>query len=302
LQQIDPELTLTNQIELEEIEEKPKSHLDLLAEQLTKDRLALVPRSFDTIGDLVVIEIPDELWDIRQKIGKSLLNVHSSINGVFAKAGKVQGTKRIRPLEFLAGENRTTTIYKEHGLRFKVDMAKAYFSPRLSTEHNRVANQVKEGEIVVDLFCGIGPFAIPIAHRTKSKVYAIDINPEAIELLKENKQLNKLQGAIIPLVGDCREVVKKQNLGNIADRVIMNLPGYAINFVDIACKVLKKEGGIIHFFEFVGGVDSPEEQIIADITKEVEKNNRKVKQILEVRRVRMSAPKQWQMVADVEIA
>lgn len=286
--------------QLDEVEQRPNSYLDLLEEKFTEDELALAPRSFDTIGDIVVIEITDELWDKKQLIGEAILEAHSSISTVFAKAGKIRGVKRIRPIEFIAGDKKTKTIYKEYGVRYVVDIAEAYFSPRLSEEHTRISEKVSDEEIIVDMFCGVGPFVIPIAKKTNSKCYAIDINPQAIALLKENIQLNKLKGEIIPFIGDCRKVVQEEQLENIADRVIMNLPGYAIDFIDVACQVLKKDGGIIHFFEFVGG-DEPEQTIIDDLTREVEKANRTVEKVLEVRRVRMSAPRQWQMVIDAVI-
>jgi tRNA (guanine37-N1)-methyltransferase len=286
---------------LTKVKSRPKSHLDILESKLSTEDMVLVPRSFDTIGDIVVVEITEELWVKRFLIAEALLEAHSSIKSVFAKTGKVSGINRIRPVEYLVGENKTKTIYKEHGVRLSVDITKAYFSPRLSEEHSRITKKVESNEIVIDLFCGIGPFAIPIAKKNKAIVHAIDINPEAINLLNENIGLNKLSGEIHPYIGDCREVVQKEKLIGIADRVIMNLPGYAINFVDVACQVLKNEGGIIHFFEFVGGETPPEEQIVKDITEAVKKNNRNVEEILEVRRVRMSAPKQWQMVVDVVI-
>jgi tRNA (guanine37-N1)-methyltransferase len=289
--------TIIDYDKLEKSKVLPKSHIEILEKKLTKEELVLAPRSFDTIGDIVVIEISDQLWDRRILIGNSIIEAHPSIKTVFAKSGKVSGINRLRPVEFLAGEEKTKTIYKEHGSRLAVDIAKAYFSPRLSQEHNRIANQVKPDEVIVDLFCGVGPFVIPIAKKTKTSIYAIDINPEAIELLKENIKLNKLADEIKPICGDSRVVVKEQNLGNIADRVIMNLPGYAIDFIDVACEVLKKTGGIVHFFEFVKD-EEPEKIIVDDFTREIQKNNREVKEILQVKRVRMSAPRQWQMVVD----
>ena len=285
---------------LELSKKSPNSHVEILEEILSKDELEFIPRSFDTIGDIVVVEIPEKLWEKRIIVGQALLKAHSSIKSVYVKSGKVSGVNRIRPVEHLVGEKKTRTIYKEHGSRFMVDIAKAYFSPRLSEEHKRIANKVEAKETVADLFCGIGPFAIPIAKKIESKIIAIDINPNAIELLKENINLNKLKGKIVPFCGDCRLVVKEQKLEGIADRAIMNLPGYAIEFMDVACSVIKSEGGIVHFFEFVGG-DNPEEAIVNDLKGEINRNKRKVKKILEVRRVRMSAPRQWQMVVDALI-
>lgn len=286
--------------DLEPSKSIPNSHLDVLQDLFTEKELELTPRSFDTIGDIVVIEIPGELANRKEIIGKALLTVHSSIKTVYAKAGKVEGINRIRPVEYLVGEKKTKTIYKEHGVRLVVDITQAYFSPRLSEEHSRIANRSKDSEIIVDLFCGIGPFAIPIAKNVDSQIHAIDINPGAIALLKENISLNKLRGTITPYCGDCRKVVDEHDLENVADRVIMNLPGYAIDFVDVASKTLKKEGGIIHFFEFVGG-ENPEKTIVEDVSRELEKNGRKIDSVLEVRKVRMSAPRQWQMVADVVV-
>ncbi|MEA2070922.1 MAG: class I SAM-dependent methyltransferase family protein [Asgard group archaeon] len=297
---IDKNVAYLSLNDLPEEETPPGSHFDVLKDKLPADEFQLLPRSFDTIGDIIVIEIPDELWHRRKLIGEALLTAHSSITTVYAKAGKVAGVNRIRPVEYLAGKKKTKTIHKEHGIRYSVDITKAYFSPRLSEEHTRIADQVQPQEEIIDMFCGIGPFAIPIASKVEAKIHAIDINKDAIQLLKESMELNKLKGKIIPYVGDCRKVIKNENLKGIADRIIMNLPGYAVNYLDSACQALKPEGGIIHFFEFVGG-DNPEKQIVKDLRKEVTKSGRKVKEILEIRRVRMSAPRQWQMVVDALI-
>jgi len=287
--------------DLRPLKDKPNNHFEYLKDKLSPEEFELVPRSFDTIGDIIVIEIPDELLAKKDLIGKALLEVHSSIKSVFAKTGIVSGVNRIRPVELIAGKNETKTIYREHGVRLAVDITQAYFSPRLSEEHSRIARQVKDNEVIVDMFAGIGPFALPIAKRVNATIHAIDINPEAIILLNENITLNKLKGKIHAYCGDSRLVVQKEALENIADRVIMNLPGYAIEFIDVACKLIKPEGGIIHFFEFVGGDREPEDIIIEDITREVQKNNRKIDNILAVKRVRMSAPRQWQMVVDAHI-
>lgn len=80
----------------------------------------------------------------------------------------------------------------------------------------------------------------------------------------------------------------------------MNLPEKAIEFADAACKALKPEGGIIHFYSFVKGSDNLE-NLKALFTAEVEKCGRAVKKILFSRFVRETAPYEWQAVLDAEI-
>jgi tRNA (guanine37-N1)-methyltransferase len=93
------------------------------------------------------------------------------------KAGDISGTYRIRDYTFIAGEHKTQTIHREFGCQFHVDIAKAYFSPRLSHEHQRVASLVQSCETVVDLFAGVGPFSVMIAKKNPNvKVYAVDLN------------------------------------------------------------------------------------------------------------------------------
>src|SRR5438309_10906401 len=151
-----------------------------------------------------------------------IMEVHPNVRSVYAKSGEVSGAERIRPLRYIAGENRTHTIHKEYGCLFKVDLSKAFFSPRLSTEHQRVAQMVEEDERVIDMFAGVGPFSILIAKRLGDvRVEAIDANPQAIQLLRENARANKVESKVHANLGDAREVIQKE-LTQIASRVIMN--------------------------------------------------------------------------------
>jgi tRNA (guanine37-N1)-methyltransferase len=179
-------------------------------------------------------------------------------------------------------------------------MAKAYFSPRLSHEHQRVAELVGKGESVVDLFAGVGPFAVPIAKSCKTaQVYAIDINAEAIDLLQQNARLNKVEGRVHAFVGDARRIVDEK-LAGTADRVIMNLPETADAFIDVACKAVKSEGGIVHFYGFVRMPNTLEDfrRLFAE---GVTRAGRKVVRFEVVKTVRETAPYEWQAVLDAEI-
>lgn len=272
----------------------------VLADQLPPHLLAILPRALDVIGDIAVIDIPPELKAHERVIGEALLQTHKNVRTVLAKVGAVTGTYRLRKLEVIAGEHRTTTVHKEHGCQYHVDVATAYFSPRLSTEHNRVASIVQEGETVVDLFAGVGPFSVLIAKKnTAAKVYAVDINPEAVEFLKRNIRLNRVDNRVIPIEGNARQTVEESLLG-VADRVIMNLPEKAIEFVDAACKAVKPSGGTVHYYAFIRLPDSLEDAQ-QRFSEAVEKAGRKVDAFVSAKTIRETAPYESQIVLDAKI-
>ncbi len=291
------------EISIHNFVERQKRHftpLDFLADKLPSNLLASIPRAIDFVGDIAIIEIPPELVDQKKAIGEAILKAHKQTNTVLAKSGAVEGVYRLRDFEFIAGVEKTVTIYREYGCVYHVDVARAYFSPRLSGEHNRVASQVKEGETVVDLFAGVGPFAVPIAKKHENvRVYAVDVNPDAVSLLKRNVAVNRAEKQVVPILGDARQVVREQLLGK-ADRVIMNLPETALEFVDVACEALKPEGGIIHYYCFAK-VSDPLETAKVRLTEAVNQNNRKIKNIILAKTVREVAPYSWQVVVDAQI-
>ncbi|MCW4035257.1 MAG: class I SAM-dependent methyltransferase family protein [Candidatus Bathyarchaeota archaeon] len=283
--------------------EQPKRHLvpqDFLANKLPPDLLANIPRAIDFVGEIAIVEITPELVEYKTAIGQAILNAHKSTKTVLAKSGAVGGVFRLRDFEVIAGENQTATVYKEYGCVYHVDVAKAYFSPRLSSEHNRVALAANDGETVVDLFAGVGPFVVPIAKMHKNvRVYGVDVNPDAVSLLKRNIAVNRVEKQVVPVLGDARQVVKERLFGE-ADRVIMNLPETAIDFVDVACQVLKPEGGVVHFYDFVKDSD-PLETASVRLAKAVEKNERELSKVLLAKTVREVAPYTWQVVVDAKI-
>lgn len=279
------------------IPQDPRTLVDALEGKLPPEKLALLPRAYDLIGDIAILEIPDEIASYSELIGEVFHSIHTNFKTVLAKKGAVSGTTRVRDYTLLAGEDRTKTIHTEYGCRLAVDVAKAYFSPRLLEEHNRIAQLVESGEVVVDMFCGVGPFAIHITKQKKANVIAIDINPTAIDLLCESMGLNKLVGSILPVVADAHDYVNTNELS--ADRVIMNHPSGASDFIGDACSILKP-GGTMHYYDFIGG-ETPEDTLKEKVVGLVEKEGRSVKRIELVRRVRDSAPYEFQMVADVII-
>jgi len=227
----------------------------LLKDVLTEEEMKFAPSAFDVIGDIAIIWIPDELKHKAKEIAEKLLTF-KNIKTVLGKDSAVEDEFRVRKYHLLAGEDRTETTYIEYGLRYKVDITKAYFSPRLGNERERIVKQVKPGEKILVMFAGIGPYAIQIAKRAKPEiVYAVEINPDACRYMEENVRLNKVGHLVRPFCGDVREVVPR--LGEKFDRIIMPLPKDAETFLDVAKKVANP-GAIIHLYVFA---ESKEEAI-----------------------------------------
>jgi tRNA (guanine37-N1)-methyltransferase len=283
-------------------EKKPreKTLVETLADVLPPHLVVSIPHSLDVVGDVAIVEIPPELEPHKRVVGEAILQTHRNVRVALAKAGKVSGTFRLRELEFLAGEHRTATVYRENGCTYYLDVAKAYFSSRLSHEHQRVAELVQLGETVVDLFAGVGPFAVPIAKAQRTaKVYAIDINADAVEFLAKNARVNRVENRVFPIVGDARRIVNER-LAGTANRVIMNLPETASEFVDVACKATKPQGGMVHFYGFVRAPETLD-TLKQQFSDAVEKSGRKVAEFRCAKAVRETAPYECQAVLDAEI-
>lgn len=273
----------------------------VLGSILTPEEAAQVYSAFDQVGDIIIIKIPDNLMPKKALIAKAILGNIKTAKAVFVQVSPVRGDFRVRDLEFLAGENRTVTEYKEHACRFKVDVARTYFSPRLSTERQRIARMVQDDETIVNMFAGVGTYSIVIAKANKTcRVYSIDSNAVASELCEMNAKLNKVQDRVISICGDAAEVIKDQ-LADQADRVLMPLPERAKEFIEPAVLALKKKDGVVHYFAHIkaDGKKASQELGLADAHDAFQKYDHK---ILGIRVVREVGPQIYQIVADVSVS
>ena len=253
--------------------------------------------SFDQIGEIIVLRIPDSLKSKKKIIGETLLDQVKTTRSVFYQSSPVEGEFRTRNLEILAGEDNTETEYKESGCRFLVDVEKAFFSPRLSTERERIANLTHDGEIIINMFGGIGMFSILAAKISKCIVYNIDINPNASLLCEKNIELNKLKGKIISLNGDSVKIIQDK-LQNLADRVLMLLPERSDEFLETAI-LAAKNNGIIHYYSHI---HADKKQDAPKLSEEHYLKISKIKsKILNSRIVRPVGPRFYQTVVDVQI-
>ncbi|HNS25161.1 MAG TPA: class I SAM-dependent methyltransferase family protein [Methanobacteriaceae archaeon] len=276
--------------EFEEAKRSPRSMEEYLEGQIPAEKMEDLKKSFDIIGEVVILEIPEELEGEKKAIAEAALKF-TKRRSVYRKGSEVKGTTRTRELEHLAGEDLSETTHQEFGTRIMLDVKNVYFSPRLATERRIVTDQVKEGEVVLDMFTGVGPFALSIARNHQVKVYATDINPMAIFYLKRNLEINKLQERVVPLGGDVKEILEGLDLK--FDRIIMNLPGSAREFLPVALEHLKS-GGVVHYYQFSRDMDDPIQSI---------KNSAKDRQveILDKRKVKSTRPGEWHVAVDARI-
>lgn len=273
---------------------------ELLQERLDRTELEKLSSSFDIIGTIAIIKIPESLASKRKLIADALIEEIRPVKSVFCQVSAIEGDYRLRKLELISGENSPITVYKEHGCTFKVDVINTYFSPRLSTERLRIAQLTEPNEVVVNMFGGVGTFSIIISRYNKSaKVYSIDSNPIAIDICKQNIEINKLRGNVFPVLGDAEQEIHK-GLKGIAKRVLMPLPEKAKNFVDAAVSSLENGSGMIHYFCHVGA-DNKKAAVQNGIMDTSESFSKFDHTIRNVRVVREVGPRFYQIVSDVMV-
>jgi len=279
-----------------------KSLLGQLSQVLSPEELSHVYGSFDIVGDIAIIRLSSASQKNAKKIAEAVMSVHGNVKTVLAQTSAVGGEFRTRRLTHLAGENRANTVHKEYGCVFSVDLEKCYFSPRLRHERKRIANLVKPGETVINMFAGVGCFSIMIAKNVNSaRVFSIDVNPTAVNLMQENVRLNRVYGRVIPLLGDAKTILERTLKGQ-ADRVLMPLPEKALEYLPTAISALKPSGGWIHVhvFEHASKTENPVEKVKLKLIEAFASLNIESTVPL-VRIVRRTGPNWFQLAADVHL-
>jgi tRNA (guanine37-N1)-methyltransferase len=190
------------------------------SKEFTEKELKLLPRSFDIIGEIIIIQIPRGLEKKAKIIAESLLEQHRNIKTVYAK-GKFYGRLRKPKLRWIAGKKLSETIYRESGCSFKMDVKTCFFSPRLSTDRLEIAKMCKRGENVLVMCSGIAPYGVVIAkNAVVKKVVCVEISKECSKYASENVKLNRLINVEI-IQGDVKKICprfKKEKIN--FDRII----------------------------------------------------------------------------------
>lgn len=227
----------------------------LLSSKLTKQELALVVGSYDIVGDIAIIIIPEGLLHHKKIIGEAILGNNKNIKVVARRAGNYGGEFRTIDLEVIAGETRKETLLTEFGVRLAVNLETTYFSVRSGSERRRVASLVQPGEKVLVMFSGVGPYPLIIAkHSAAASVVGIEKNSLAHQYALKNLSLNKKIINVRFLQGDVAEIAA--SMDERFDRIVMPLPMGGNRFLGDAIELLTKEtGGVIHYYEMAGEGD-----------------------------------------------
>ncbi|MCI4366005.1 MAG: methyltransferase [Thermoplasmata archaeon] len=203
-----------------------------------------LPRSFDVVGDIVLVRLPSELESRGAEIGAALLEFVPGARLVGQDRG-VEGPERRRSVECLAGTGGWTTRHRENGLELEVDLQRAYFSPRLAREHARVAAEVRVGDRVYDLCCGVGPFSVTIARDGRaSQVIAVDANPAAIHLLRTTLARYTFARTVEPVEQDLDQFLAGRTP---FERVVFNLPHEGIKYLPSVGTVVSRAGRLFYY-------------------------------------------------------
>ncbi|MFW5927881.1 MAG: class I SAM-dependent methyltransferase, partial [Thermoplasmatota archaeon] len=260
--------------------EKIKEHLDL--DESLKE---LLPNRWEVLGNILLIKLPEGLIEYKERIGE----VYAEVLGAktVLLQGWIEGIKRKPKVELIYGEE-TETIHIENCIQYKMDTSKLMFSSGNIDERIRMANIDIEGEIIVDMFAGIGYFTLPMAyHGNPDTIHSLEINPISYEYLKENIKLNEVKDTVLTWNGDNRDFYKK----DFADRIVM---GYLHNTWKYLHKALDflNDTGIIHYHTLADDENYP-----SNVKNELKENIDKEHTINNLRKIKSYAPHVFHVVA-----
>jgi tRNA (guanine37-N1)-methyltransferase len=272
-------------------------------EVLGEDFARRIWRRIEFIGDIALIRSPlnmnpEEL----RPLGEEILNRIPHVKSVWASIPGIEGPYRLRRHVWLAGEQRSETLYREHGCVFKVDINRVYISPSLNYEHIRVARLVNPGEVVFNMFAGAGLFSIIIAkHSNPSRVYSVDINPDAYYYMVENIKLNHVEDKVHPVLGDAKDVASK--LSSSVNRVLMPYPELALDYLPYAVDSLKNSGWVhVYLHVRTERGEHWRTKALRVISERLAEISARSYTVSHVRKIRNVGPRQHQVVVDLYIA
>lgn len=259
--------------------------------------------SYSAIGSIVHVNLKPELLDYKEVIGQVLKDKLKGCKSVVNKIDNINNVYRNFEYEVINGSSDLKTTVKENKCLFDLDFSEVYWNPRLCTEHERILKKLNSGDLLYDVFAGIGPFSVPAA-KMGCIVMANDLNPNSCKWLEVNKKKNRIKNELLTIINkDGSKFIqedlkthlilwsKKITLENKI-HVTMNLPAIAVEFIKYFNNLFEWEEisdfslPILHVYTFVKSDKSYEEglkSIMEEYFNNVEKED--IQEILRVRNV-----------------
>lgn len=276
-----------------------KKLIKKLEGQLSQEELDLLPSGFQTLGEVVIIKLDERLLGKKELIAKAYLDILHYMRAVYLNRGKIEGKFREpEHIEYITGEKNPIVLHKEHGVKYRFNIKKIMFSKGNINERKHLASLVEKGEIIVDMFAGIGYFSLPIAVLARpEQIYSIELNPTAYKYLVENIQLNNVEDIIKPIQGDCRKIVLTlSEKGVKADRIIMGVFPAPKGYIEEALTLVKNGGTIIHY---EGIIDKDQDLLLYEEFSQIAQNQGFPSELKDRRLVKSYGPNLFHVVYDI---
>lgn len=271
-----------------------------------------LPKKWEKFADVVLLPQsafrPPE-WDPDSKLWNKIADALDVKR--IGRLGEVVGPKRESTAELLLGDD-DWVVRREHGIDFGYHFTRCMWSSGNVTERGRIANQDHSGEMVLDLYAGIGYYTLPYLTggargpngedgqgRGAAHVVACEWNSEAVSALRWSLERNGVSNRCTILEGDNKLTVSAEYHDKF-DRVNLGLLPSSHDGYDIALRALKPEGGILHVHGLASGGE--ENQWAQELAEKLTSNGDFSCIVQHVEKVKWYAPHQRHIVVDILVA
>lgn len=216
----------------------------LLESNLSGEEINLLPSSYQSLGEVCAIKLNKDLYKYENIIGKAILKLLPKFKTVILQKN-ISGELRKPEIEIIAGTLPKEIIIHENNCVFYLNPKTIMYSQGNHNEKKRLMKLAdNKPEVIVDMFAGIGYFAIPIAKAgPNTKIIAAEKNPDAFGFLEKNIRANYSTN-VFPILGDCDNVITKDFPK--ANRILMGLIPSCKKYIPAAMRIAQK-GTTIHY-------------------------------------------------------